>query len=711
MILIHHLKELAASGISRDTAEANGVYSETSPTKVAELLHRKSDRFIKKNVPCIVYPFIGPDGANGYYRVKWDRPPKDKKGGVQKYSSPTGRPNEIYLPAATRPLLESPDVPLVITEGEKKALCADQNGFPCIGLTGVHAWKQKDVEDLLPSLNRLKWEGRKIYIAFDSDSAENPNVADGLARLAMLLQNRGAVVKVARLPTGPAAEDGKPQKVGLDDFIVANGAPALHKLLAEATDPEPPDPALVKSPVADLDPADEVKAYLATGELDGVSRLRFWRGAFWLFGGGRYRELQTSEVRAHLVTHLNESYFKLTTGAVNNCIDQLKAQSLLSSRVDAPAWIAEPPQEWQPGEVLVCRNGLVHLPSYFASKTHLQKPTPRFFSTSALEFAFDPSAPTPTAWQGFLADVWGDDADSIDALREWFGYCLTPDTSQHKILLLVGPPRSGKGTIGRILRALVGPQSVAGPTLGSLGTRFGLWPLLGKTLAIISDARLGGRNDVAEIVGNLLSVSGEDAVTIDRKNLEAVTCHLSTRFVVMTNELPRLADASGALANRMVILQMRKSWLGSEDHGLFDRLVAELPGILLWAITGWRRLRERGRFIEPASVKAMRKELGDLTSPVGAFISECCKLEGEIMRETLYKAFKAWREAAGAKHVEDEAGFGRALRAAVPTLGDGWERFLGKAKRTYVGIRLKDDADYEAEAQQVVTSAPLMRNN
>lgn len=43
-----------------------------------------------------------------------------------------------------------------------------------------------------------------------------------------------------------------------------------------------------------------------------------------------------------------------------------------------------------------------------------------------------------------------------------------------------------------MLSALVGAGNVAGPTLASLGTNFGLSPLLGKPLAVVSDARLGG---------------------------------------------------------------------------------------------------------------------------------------------------------------------------------------------------------------------------
>jgi putative DNA primase/helicase len=62
------------------------------------------------------------------------------------------------------------------------------------------------------------------------------------------------------------------------------------------------------------------------------------------------------------------------------------------------------------------------------------------------------------------------------------------------MLLLIGPKRSGKGTIARMLAALVGRGHVVGPTLASLGTNFGLSPLLGRPLAVVSDARLSGNS-------------------------------------------------------------------------------------------------------------------------------------------------------------------------------------------------------------------------
>ena len=65
----------------------------------------------------------------------------------------------------------------------------------------------------------------------------------------------------------------------------------------------------------------------------------------------------------------------------------------------------------------------------------------------------------------------------------------------------------------------------------------------------------------------------------------------------MTNELPRLEDQSGALASRFVVLTVRESFYGREDPDLLDRFVPELPAILNWALEGWDRLYQRGRFI------------------------------------------------------------------------------------------------------------------
>ena len=231
-------------------------------------------------------------------------------------------------------------------------------------------------------------------------------------------------------------------------------------------------------------------------------------------------------------------------------------------------------------------------------------------------------APEPKQWLTFLQQIFGDDEQAIGGLQDWFGYTLSPDTSQQKMLMVVGPTRSGKGTIARINTALLGGyESVATPTLASLQLTFGLEPLIGKTLGVISDARLSGRTDQAVIIERLLSLSGEDGIEVARKFKKAWTGRMPIRFTLLTNELPRLTDSSSALAKRFIMLVLVKSFYGREDQTLTARLLTELPGILNWALIGYQRLRERGYFVQPESGRQAVEQLELLSSPVTAFVT------------------------------------------------------------------------------------------
>ena len=99
----------------------------------------------------------------------------------------------------------------------------------------------------------------------------------------------------------------------------------------------------------------------------------------------------------------------------------------------------------------------------------------------------------------------------------------------------------------------------------------------------------------------------------------------------------------------MILLRLTQSFYGREDTALTDRLLGELPGILSWAVDGWRRLRERGRFQQPTAADEMVDELTDLGSPIGAFLRDCCNVgsEYEVQRGSLYEAYAAWAKEHG----------------------------------------------------------------
>ena len=191
---------------------------------------------------------------------------------------------------------------------------------------------------------------------------------------------------------------------------------------------------------------------------------------------------------------------KVGTRLIGDIALAIRGETLLSGRIEPPAWLIDNPP-FPATDVLPTLNALVHLPSYVEGKPRaIVKPTPDFFCPYALDYGFDAKAPEPHQLALFLSSVWPKDEESFLALQEWLGYLLTPDKSQHKMALLIGPPRSGRGTICRLIKKLIGASNVANPTLSGLATQFGAECLIGKPVAIIGDAasRIG-------VIGRLLS--------------------------------------------------------------------------------------------------------------------------------------------------------------------------------------------------------------
>jgi putative DNA primase/helicase len=428
----------------------------------------------------------------------------------------------------------------------------------------------------------------------------------------------------------------------------------------------------------------------------GFRTLHHQQSIFSKWVGTHYREHPTEETRADIYGFLEGAAtieakqmkpYKPNANSVNQVVDAMRAACQLPNNIQAPAWIENAAKHPPAGEIIACRNGLLHVPT-----GHVHKHTPAFFGTSSLSYAYDRKAPLPIEWLSFLNTIWGADQASTDTLQDIFGYLLGFDTDQQKLFLIVGPKRSGKGTIGRVLNALIGEDAVISPTLASLQTNFGVAPLIGKSVALIADARLGSRADQHAIAERLLSISGEDKQTIDRKFLPAWNGKLNTRFVIMTNELPRISDSSGALASRFVVLTMTNSFYGQEDRGLLARLLEELPGILNWALEGWRRVRERGHFDQPDASRDAIQELEDLGSPITAFVRERCVIAAgkTVSPEDLYAVWVAWCEEQGRDHPGTKATFGKELRSVFPGLKSRQVREEHERDRRYEGIGIQE---------------------
>lgn len=234
-----HLKELATSGISRETAVAAGVHTELDPDRVGELLNWSGPA--PALGACLVFPYLDAKiQPMGYHRLKPSTPRSSKKnedkGKAIKYEAPRRQPNRLYIPPDTRGSLADPTVTILVTEGEKKALSADAAGFPCLSVPGVWTWQKKrekqadgtaaDPRVMIDDLAAVAWARRRTFVVFDSDSSSKTSVKAAERALAFALTSAGADVVVIRLP---ACSNG--EKQGLDDYLVRNGPNALRELL------------------------------------------------------------------------------------------------------------------------------------------------------------------------------------------------------------------------------------------------------------------------------------------------------------------------------------------------------------------------------------------------------------------------------------------------------------------------------------------------
>jgi hypothetical protein len=229
-----HLEELKASGLSDETIEASGVYTETDGSVICEILNYSNPNSVNGSNALII-----PFGYDGFYRLKLQHP-RIRKGSadkVIKYESPYGSTQHPYFPPNTFDEILKHDCnkEIFIVEGEKKALKLWQelkdNSVDAfvIGLTGVYGWKEKKEEKLVLWLDQIHWLNRIVYLCFDNDVHWNTNVSDARSRLGKILKNHGANVKSIDIPIDDPA-----QKYGVDDYIVKFGIVAFFNCLADA---------------------------------------------------------------------------------------------------------------------------------------------------------------------------------------------------------------------------------------------------------------------------------------------------------------------------------------------------------------------------------------------------------------------------------------------------------------------------------------------
>ncbi|MGA7562293.1 MAG: DUF3854 domain-containing protein [Desulfobaccales bacterium] len=224
-----HLADLQKSGLTDETIRTAGIYT-VPPDEIGKKLGGNDSGILS----LLSFPY---PGNEGHERFKcWYQ--EGKSG--PKYRQRKDAPNRLYLFSTVDLHGKSP---LLIVEGEKKALALNQAGIPAVGIGGVWnrcmnaegGYRQPKETKPIPDLALVNWR-RPLTILFDSDGHDKPLVRLAAFRLGRELSRRGASVSILFLPPGTNGE-----KQGADDFLVAHGPEALTDLLKTAWPFDPND--------------------------------------------------------------------------------------------------------------------------------------------------------------------------------------------------------------------------------------------------------------------------------------------------------------------------------------------------------------------------------------------------------------------------------------------------------------------------------------
>jgi hypothetical protein len=199
-------------------------------------------RELREKAPGFVIPYFDTSGRKTkFFRYRYlAQPPRNGFDALTKkkplrYAQPPNTVNELYLPPLVdwKKVAKDKTLPILMTEGEMKAACGTLNTpYPTIGLGGVWCWKSaKARQPMLEQFDEFDWDGRPVYIVYDSDAKTNPMVIQAENALAQALTARGAEPHVSRLP--PLADGAK---CGLDDYLLEHDVEDLEELL-ESSEP------------------------------------------------------------------------------------------------------------------------------------------------------------------------------------------------------------------------------------------------------------------------------------------------------------------------------------------------------------------------------------------------------------------------------------------------------------------------------------------
>jgi P4 family phage/plasmid primase-like protien len=663
------------------------------------------------NFAGLTFPYITPgQGFVHSSRLRRDQPEMELHKGQprerNKYMSATGAGNRLYfVPGTPAESLTRPDLPIILTEGEKKCLAlwrlANHRSvaarFLPIGLAGVWSWRgvngktvgpkgdRRDTKGPIGDLSRIDFEGRTVHILFDANTESNASVAIARSQLALELGSRGARVHLVDLPPSDGVN-------GIDDFLGRFGPEAALGLIESARAFDP------KEPLSKLDSTDygnERAFEILFGE-----EFRYdWTGHRWLRWNGVYwepdslnfidrRMLQVAAERLDAAALLPEKDpagdpVRKKAGIAALKLRNVRVrQSAIDSATSNERFACRAEDFDKDDFLFACANGVYDLRQGVFRAGRRDD-----MLTRATRVTYDPVARCDRFLK-FLGEVFQQNSEMLEFIQRAVGLSLTGLTREEVFFILYGKGRNGKGVLLRVLLELLGDyavntdfQTLIADKTTNKGPRNDLASMANRRFVSAQESRDGAQFDESLIK----ALTGGDVITARFLHKEFFTFKPTWKIWIATNHRPEIRGSDDGIWSRPKLVPFDVSFEGREDRGLKAALLepVELSGVLNWAIEGCRRYLEDGLHYPQAVTEATAAYKSD-SDFIGRFLEECCVIgQGCTQANALYQSFVQWVNETGEQRMSEVA-----FAARMKERGIAKKRLTAGMSYQDIGLRL-----------------------
>jgi putative DNA primase/helicase len=322
--------------------------------------------------------------------------------------------------------------------------------------------------------------------------------------------------------------------------------------------------------------------------------------------------------------------------------------------------------------------------------------------TKRVPIAFDPGAACP-AWEKFLDDIFLRDPELIGFIQRAIGYSLTGDTREECLFLAHGNGANGKSTFVEIVAALAGDYAnkAQSSLLMDGGDRKGNASGPSEHIARLHGARFVSASETRKnerLDENLVkAVTGRDTITARFLNKGSFEFMPQFKVWLATNNKPVVLGTDNGIWRRLRLIPFEARFLDPavdpvkpggpvQDKDLRRKLMAELPGILAWAVRGGLAWQRDG-LKAPAKVLAATAQYRADEDRLSRFLEDCVvavPAGGGVTPTDMYVAYSGWCQT----NAEDPLAKDKFRRALDER---GYKQDRTKAGRYWDGTQLKPE--------------------